>query len=143
MSFAEHQSRFVQLCKTDSHNQAQTFLKSFIFDLGDDWKEVNKLCDEYNKYILLAQRDEEGVTDLNAAQASDFLQKHGKTRTGTQRKEELKDVDIDDDDRYTLIEYLLLHYKKMILESYYRRHKKTPPMDLSNGSLLFVISSRC
>lgn len=108
---------------------------------------------EYNKY--LAQTGE-GKSDLNAAQASDFLQKHGKTRTAVQRREELKDVracsrlpriashtdlfsrfqiDLDKNDRICFIEYLMLAYKKMILEEYFKRTGENCPHDLSNDAI--------
>eukprot|EP01128_Nolandella_sp_AFSM9_P012114 TRINITY_DN8969_c0_g1_i1.p1 TRINITY_DN8969_c0_g1~~TRINITY_DN8969_c0_g1_i1.p1 ORF type:complete len:279 (+),score=101.45 TRINITY_DN8969_c0_g1_i1:35-838(+) len=134
-NYEENRERFVTLCDADAHSQAQLFLKSFIFELDEDWKDINVLCEKFTKYIVLAQKDEEGVRDLNAAQASDFLQQNGKTRTGTERKEELKDVDLNNDDRYSLIEYLLLHYKAMILRAYYKRHKQSPPMDLSGDAI--------
>ena len=47
------------------------FLKSFIFALGDDWTEVNKLATKFKDYLRLINEKD----TLNAAQASDFLQK--------------------------------------------------------------------
>ena len=38
------------------------------------------------------------------------------TRTALQRKAELNDVDVNNDDRICLTEYYLLHYKIMILK---------------------------
>jgi hypothetical protein len=114
---------------------------------------------EYNRYL---QQTGEGKADLNAAQASDFLQKHGKTRTAVERREELKDVrnsrtrnlrhseivayvfadtlfcpqiDLDKNDRICFIEYLLLAYKKMILEEYYKRTGEKCPHDLGNDAV--------
>lgn len=107
---------FKQLVHQSINDQLQLFLKSFIFDLGDDWKHVVEL----SKYNTLSYRRRfqkylddlgEGATDLNAMQAADFLQKEGRERTGLQRKEEIRDVDLDGNDRIAYIEYLLLHYK--------------------------------
>ncbi len=132
---AQYKAQFIELLKKDVDEQCQFFLKSFIFALDNDWKEVIELSKRFAKYIVLAQQDEPDVTDLNAAQAADFLQQNGKTRTGTQRREELKDVDINMDDRISFLEYLLLHYKGMILREYYKRHKMTPEEDLSNDAI--------
>lgn len=54
---------------------------------------------------------------------------------GVQRREELKDVDLNKDDRISFIEYCLLHYKVMILTDYYKRHKMTPAEDLSQDGI--------
>jgi len=86
--------------------------------LGDDWKVVLELQKSYAKYC---KESGEAKDDLNPIQAADFLQKNGKERTALQRKEELKDVDLDNNDRICFIEYLLLHFKAMILTEYYKR----------------------
>jgi len=89
----DYKAKFLDLIKNDTDSQTQFFIKSFIFALeGDAWKAVVELSKKYKAYVVLAQRDEPDVVDLNAAQAADFLQQNGKTRTGTQRREELKDV---------------------------------------------------
>jgi len=135
----DYRARFIELLGKDVDSQTQFFLKSFIFALeGDSWKEVVALSKRYQKYVDLARRDEPDVVDLNAAQAADFLQQNGKTRTGTERREELKDVDINKDDRISFIEYLLLHYKAMVLREYYKRHKLPPVEDLSNDAIGIV-----
>ena len=41
---------------------------------------------------------------MNHIQAADFLQKHGKTRTGLQRKDELTDIDLNNDGKIAFIE---------------------------------------
>jgi hypothetical protein len=69
---------------------------------------------------------------MNHIQAADFLQKHGKTRTGIQRKHEIEDVDMNSDGQISFIEYLILHYKAMILKEYYERHETAPEEDLDN-----------
>mmetsp|Transcript_14221 Transcript_14221/g.42565 ORF Transcript_14221/g.42565 Transcript_14221/m.42565 type:complete len:214 (-) Transcript_14221:1522-2163(-) len=72
---------------------------------------------------------------LNAIQAASFLQAHGKTRTATQRNQELADVDLNNDGRIAFIEYLLLHYKVMILQEYYKRTDTEPEEDLSGDGV--------
>lgn len=69
------------------------------------------------------------------AGAANFMQVNGKTRTATQRRAELKDVDINQDGRCTFIEYLLLHYKIMILEEYFRRHEMEPDVDMEDDGV--------
>ena len=76
--------------------------------------------------------------DLDPIQAADFLQRNGKTRTATLRKQELLDVDIDKNGRVGLTEYLLLHFKHMILTEYFARHEMAPNVDLSNDAIGLV-----
>lgn len=63
------------------------------------------------------------------------MQKHGLTRTALQRTAEVKDIDLNADNRISFIEYLLIHYKAMILHEFYKRAEKTPEEDLSNGAI--------
>lgn len=107
-------------------------MKSFIFELADDWVEVPRLATKYKDYL---KQTGEGKPDLNAAQASDFLQKNGKTRTAIERREELKDIDLDKNDRIAFIEYLLLHYKKLVLLSYFKRTGEKNTHDLSQDGI--------
>jgi len=108
------------------------FLKSFIFALGDDWKEVLRLSKEFSKYL---QDNPSQVKELDSTHAADFLQKNGKTRTALQRKNELRDVDLDFNEKISFIEYLLLHFKGMILTEYYKRMQMQPEEDLSNNAV--------
>jgi len=124
-------SKFDALVLKDTDGQLEFFLKSFIFELGDDWKEVCELSKKFKKYL----KDQSEKKDLNHVQASDFLQQNGKTRTGLERKKECKDIDLNSDGRICFIEYLLLHYKCMILKSYYKRTEKEPEEDLSNDGV--------
>lgn len=143
-SYAE---RFAELVATSSHDQAEFFLKSFVFALGDDWKDVLTLCDAFVAYLMAnAERH-----DLDPVEAAEFLQKQGKTRTALQRKAELQDIDLDMNERITFVcsvvasrrfalplmlfvqtEFLLLHYKVMILKEYFKRHEMAPTVSLEN-----------
>jgi len=123
---------FGKLAEGDINEQTQLFLKSFIFALGDDWKVVLQLQSTYQKYCKEAG---EGKDDLNPIQAADFLQKNGKERTALQRKDELKDVDLDNNDRICFIEYLLLHFKAMVLAEYYKRTGEKNPYDLTKNGV--------
>eukprot|EP01116_Phalansterium_solitarium_P001382 TRINITY_DN11187_c0_g1_i1.p1 TRINITY_DN11187_c0_g1~~TRINITY_DN11187_c0_g1_i1.p1 ORF type:complete len:276 (-),score=114.43 TRINITY_DN11187_c0_g1_i1:117-944(-) len=124
----ELNAKFAELCTQDVDAQAEFFLKSFIFDLGDDWKEIPRLLKDFRKYV----RDGgEGFPDLNVVQAADFLQKNGLERTATQRSEEIRDIDLDQNQRISFVEYLLIHFKLMILQAYYKRTEQPVAEDLS------------
>ena len=129
-------TKFQDLVVKSVADQTEYFLKSFIFALGDDWKKLIELSKTFNKYLQEYAQDD-GQTDsaLDPSQAADFLQKNGKTRTAMQRRTEVRDIDIDNNDRITFIEYLLLHYKAMILEEYYKRIQETCPYDLSQDGV--------
>jgi len=124
--------KFSELAVKSPDDQCEFFLKSFIFGLGDDWKLVPQLLTEFKKHCKDTGKS---GTEMNHIQAADFLQKHGKTRTGTERKKELEDVDLNNDGNISFVEYLLLHYKIMVLKEYYKRHDKAPEEDLSNDGI--------
>eukprot|EP01114_Cavostelium_apophysatum_P016274 TRINITY_DN4588_c0_g1_i1.p1 TRINITY_DN4588_c0_g1~~TRINITY_DN4588_c0_g1_i1.p1 ORF type:complete len:264 (-),score=105.47 TRINITY_DN4588_c0_g1_i1:92-883(-) len=125
-------NQFKDLTAKSIEDHQEFFLKSFIFALEDNWKDVPKLATAFRKYL---KECNEGKEDLNPIQASDFLQKNGIDRTALQRKEELADIDIDNNDRIAFIEYLLLHFKVMILKEYYKRTGETMKEDLSKGGI--------
>ena len=127
--------RFTELCQQDPVDQCEFFLKSFIFALGDGWKDVPQMCSDFQKHAKDTGKSE---TMMNHIQAADFLQKHGKTRTGLERKHEVEDIDINGDGNIAFTEYLLLHYKVMVLKEYYERHEKEPEEDLTNDGVNLV-----
>mmetsp|Transcript_6029 Transcript_6029/g.8528 ORF Transcript_6029/g.8528 Transcript_6029/m.8528 type:complete len:279 (+) Transcript_6029:72-908(+) len=127
--------RFAELCARDVEEQCEFFLKSFIFALGDTWKDVVEMSKEFSNH---AKSTGPSNRYMNHIQAADFLQKHAKTRTGLQRKKEVEDVDYNHDGKIVFIEYLLMHYKVMILKEYYQRHEMTPVEDLSGDGVGLV-----
>lgn len=124
-------AKFDAAVATDTDAQCELFMKSFIFTLGDEWKTVVELSKSFANFVASAGSD----NDCSCIQAAHFLQKNGKTRTGIQRKQELKDVDLNSDNRICFLEYLLLHYKAMILRAHYERTEKTCPFDLSGDGV--------
>ena len=124
-------AKFDAAVATDTDAQCELFMKSFIFTLGDEWKTVVELSKSFANFVASAGND----NDCSCIQAAHFLQKNGKTRTGIQRKQELKDVDLNSDNRICFLEYLLLHYKAMILRAHYERTEKTCPFDLSGDGV--------
>lgn len=116
------------LVKKDTDEQLQFFLKSFIMQLGDEWKIVVQLCSHFKQYLA----DTCNRQDLDVVQAAEFLQRQGRTRTALQRKTELQDIDLNNDNRIAFTEYLLLHYKVMVLTSFFERHQAQPTVDLTD-----------
>lgn len=124
----DYYAKFEELVNKELDDQSEFFLKSFIFELDNDWKNIPDLLKRFRK----AARDaNEGKEDLNPIMAADFLQKNGLERTALERKEEVKDIDLDNNGRIAFIEYLLLHYKILILQSYYKRVDEECPYDLT------------
>jgi len=130
-----NKEKFTELAKKSSDEQLEYFLKSFIFALDDKWKEVVQLNQEFQKYV---QRGGEGKADMNFVQAAEFLQKHGKARIAQQIKDELKDIDLDNNARISFIEYLLIHFKVMVLAEFYKRHETDPVEDLTDDGIGIV-----
>jgi len=127
-----NRDKFVDLAKRSGDDQLEFFLKSFIFALDDRWKDVVVLLGEFQKYV---DRGGEGKPDLNFVQAAEFLQKHGKARIAQQIKDELKDIDLDNNNRIAFIEYLLIHFKVMVLTEFYKRHEVPPVEDLTDDGV--------
>jgi len=130
-----NKEKFVELAKKTADDQLEFFLKSFIFALDDKWKEVVQLSSEFQRYL---QRGGEGKVDMNFVQAAEFLQKHGKARIAQEIKDELKDIDLDNNNRISFIEYLLIHFKVMVLTEFYKRHEISPVEKLDNDGIGIV-----
>jgi len=123
--------KFQDLTKTPLEEQTAFFQHRFVFALGDRYEEVKDVESKFKE----ALKHDDGKETLSAAGAADFLQKLGKTRTAKQRKEELQDVDVNGDGRTSFIEYLLLHFKILILEEHFKRLDKPPTVDMGNDGL--------
>merc|ERR1712063_49200 len=129
-------NKFQALINKPVSEQTEFFLKSFIFALDTQWKKLIELSKTFNKYLQdYGQAEGDTACALDPSQAADFLQKNGKTRTAMQRRTEIRDIDIDNNDRITFIEYLLLHYKAMIITEYYKRTGESNPYDLSQDGI--------
>ncbi|GBG27078.1 Calcium-binding protein SPEC 1A [Hondaea fermentalgiana] len=123
--------KFKDLQAESIDEQRDVFTRRFVFSLGDRYSEVFDLATSFKE----ACTADEGGETLSAAGAANFFQQNGKTRTAIQRKSELKDVDINQDGRTSFIEYLLLHYKIMILTEYFARHHMEPDVDMDNDGV--------
>eukprot|EP00615_Pteridomonas_danica_P017040 CAMPEP_0114383206 /NCGR_PEP_ID=MMETSP0102-20121206/4592_1 /TAXON_ID=38822 ORGANISM="Pteridomonas danica, Strain PT" /NCGR_SAMPLE_ID=MMETSP0102 /ASSEMBLY_ACC=CAM_ASM_000212 /LENGTH=406 /DNA_ID=CAMNT_0001539205 /DNA_START=21 /DNA_END=1241 /DNA_ORIENTATION=- len=131
----EQDAKFEQINEKSADEQCQFFLKSFIFGLKEDWKEVPKLLEEFLKHAKDTNDGKSPPELINHISASDFLQKKGKTRTAAERKAELNDVDINNDGFISFLEYLLLHFKVMILQEFYKHYEIDCVEDLTNDGI--------
>lgn len=114
--------------KESIDEQARFFQQRFVFSLGERFKEVQDVKGKF----LAALKNDDGKDTLSAAGAAGFLQGLGLTRTALQRKAELQDVDVTGDGRTSFIEYLLLHFKILILEEHFKRKGTEPDVDMGN-----------
>lgn len=129
---SQFREKFQQLTKVSIDEQEKFFLHRFVFRLGDRYTEVKQLKVRF----VSALRNDDGKADsMSPAVAADFFQKNGQTRTAMQRKAELADVDVNQDGRTSFIEYLILHFKIMILEEFFARKGEAPDVDLTNNGV--------
>jgi len=89
-------------------------------------------------FARLLEKKAGSNVSIDFVAAADMMQKLGKARTATQQKAELADVDVAKSGKCSLIEFLLLHYKVMILQSYFRRIGVEPDVDLSTDGVGLV-----
>ncbi len=127
-------ARFKKLAESPIDEQAEFFSKRFVFSLGDDYKTVSTLRDKF-KDACAGQKNEALKHELDGGAAAVFLEKNGKHRTAIQRNQELADIDMDKNGKTSFIEYMLLHFKVMILKEYYKRKGTEPDVDLSNDGV--------
>jgi len=129
-------NKFAELQEQSINEQAEFFCARYAFSLEDKIAEVEDLAVAFTG---ACQSDTSGTdTTLSPAGLSSLLQNRGKTRTALQRKQELADVDLDKNGQISFMEYLLLHYKVMILEEYFRRKDMEPDVDLTSDGVGIV-----
>lgn len=118
------------MTKLKTPAQSKFFQERYIWALGKSgYKEV----DDLQKIFL--SKCSAGAETLSPAEAADLFQKTGRTRTAMQRKEELADVDVNNDGQISFIEFLVLHFKLLILKEYFQRAGKEPDVDMGNGGV--------
>jgi len=130
---AAFKGKFGDLLKQTVDEQATFFSRRFVFSLQDKYSDVFDLAKKF-KAAVESDTSAKG-NELSQAGAPDFLQKNGKTRTALQRKQELQDIDFNKDSMIGFIEYLLLHYKVMILKEHFARKEEEPSVDLENDGV--------
>ena len=93
------------------------------------------MADLRKTFEELLKHDDGKNQRMSPAVAADFLQKTGRTRTAMQRKAELADVDVNADGRTSLIEMLLLHFKTLVLQEFFKRQDMEPDVDLGSDGV--------
>jgi hypothetical protein len=96
-------------------------------------EDIAKVYDLAKEFQAAAGGEAAGV--LDSAKAGNFLTKFGTSRTAIQRKQELADIDKDNDGKTSFIEFLLLTYKVMILTEFFQRKGTDPDVDLTNDGV--------
>jgi len=130
---AQFKVKFQAITKLEIPDQSKFFLNRFVFRLGKDrFKEVKDLEVAFTEFL---KNDDGKANSMSPAVAADFMQKRGRTRTAMQRKAELADVDVNQDGRVSFIEYLILHYKVMILEEFFQRKGEAPDVDITGDGV--------
>lgn len=129
---SQFKDKFQELTKKSIAEQGDFFRHRFVFRLGDRYTEAKTLEIKFQEFL----RNDDGKADsMSPAVAADFFQKIGLTRTALQRKAELADVDVNQDGRTSFIEYLVLHFKLMILEEFFARKEVEPDVDMTQGGV--------
>lgn len=129
----DFRAKFQELTKRSIEDQCKFFCKRWVFKLGEArYLEAKKLQVKFQEFL----RNDDGKADsMSPAVAADFFQKMGQVRTAMQRKAELADVDVNMDGRTSFIEYLVLHFKIMILEEFFARKGEAPDVDMNNNGV--------
>jgi len=128
--------KFEELKTQDVDSQCEYFLKSFIFGLGDDWGKVNVITKDFK----LSLKSSKQTKNLEGAQIAELLVRHGKVRTGDQRRKELKEIDKTCHDNVCLLQYLMLYYKGMIIREFYKRIEQDCPYDLADEDSIVTLT---
>jgi len=126
---SQFKERFQAVTKLSIHEQGEFFRHRFVFRLKERYTEVKQL---ETKFVQFLGNDDGKADSMSAGVAADFFQKVGKVRTAMQRKAELADVDVNQDGRTSFIEYLLLHFKVLILEEFFARKDIAPDVSMDN-----------
>lgn len=128
--------KFADLQNQSVDDQALFFGRRFVFALGEQYSDVFELAKQFKE--ALNGDDSAKDNSLSPAGAADLLQKTGNVRTAQQRRAELADVDIDGNGMLSFSEFMLLHFKILILKEFFKRHEQEPDVDLSNGGVGLV-----
>jgi len=108
---AKFREKFDALTKKNYVGQARWFLNGFWNDGAES--ETENVWKFAQKMIELDKRKKEG-NDLDEFEAHKFLEAQGETLTVIALREKLRQIDIDNNNRMALIEYLIFKYKKSV-----------------------------
>eukprot|EP00511_Aplanochytrium_stocchinoi_P007123 CAMPEP_0204839056 /NCGR_PEP_ID=MMETSP1346-20131115/32919_1 /ASSEMBLY_ACC=CAM_ASM_000771 /TAXON_ID=215587 /ORGANISM="Aplanochytrium stocchinoi, Strain GSBS06" /LENGTH=454 /DNA_ID=CAMNT_0051975517 /DNA_START=95 /DNA_END=1459 /DNA_ORIENTATION=+ len=136
-------AKFTELNKSSSIGQKEFFQKRYIFTLQKDGcKEVADLASDFAEAAKTAGNEETFSIGVNFSQFINSTEKkYNKNFTSKKQRDAIfKELDLDGNGQVTFIEYLLHHYKPMMLEEYFKRMCQTPPNKLE--SVIGVIGNR-
>lgn len=128
--------KFAELQNQSVDEQALFFGRRFVFALGDKYSDVFELSKKFKEALVGDDSAKDG--SLSAAGAANLLQTTGNVRTAQQRRAELADVDVDGNGMLSFSEFMLLHFKILILTEFYKRNEMEPDVDMGNDGVGLV-----
>lgn len=121
MADVKQSSDFNEVVERDLVQQAKFFLRRFANQFQGNFNEILDLIDEFKSFSGTPDADR---VELDEIQAHRFLEKRGETLTVKEMRDYLKEIDVDNNNKVALIEYLVWKYKKTVIELL-----EPPPMD--------------
>jgi len=104
-----HLKEFAQVNKTECFKkQAQFFLNAFWKEHGKDAEHV---WDVVQTFVKLDTKNGEAGKSLDELNSARLLEQRDQTMTALERRNALKEIDIDTDNMMSTLEYLVWHYK--------------------------------
>jgi chromosome segregation ATPase len=103
--------KFSAITSKPYNAQAKWYLNGF-WTLGAE-AEAENVWKFANKFMEIDKRKKEG-NDLDEFEAHKFLESLGETLTVVKLREELRQIDVDNNNRMALIEYLMFRYNKSV-----------------------------
>lgn len=99
-----------EIGKRSYKEQGIFFLNAMWNDVGAE-EAAEKVWEWRLTFDQLDLEGNQGGHDLDDFQAARFLEKHGQTMTVVERRTALKNIDVDNNKRMGLMEWLVHHYK--------------------------------
>eukprot|EP00056_Hartaetosiga_gracilis_P014125 m.239792 g.239792 ORF g.239792 m.239792 type:complete len:252 (+) comp14066_c0_seq1:141-896(+) len=103
----ELMEKFAEVTATSINDQATYFLRAFVTEFSGNFEEVLDLAEEFKKYAPASGV----VRELEEDQAHLFLERRGETLTVKELRDELKEIDLDSNNKVCFIEFCLFKYK--------------------------------
>eukprot|EP00049_Salpingoeca_infusionum_P017762 m.354248 g.354248 ORF g.354248 m.354248 type:complete len:255 (-) comp16964_c0_seq1:279-1043(-) len=116
----ELQVEFAKVTALSIDDQSVYFLRQFVTEFSGNFEEVLDLAQEFKKYAPT----EGDVRELEEDKAHLFLERRGETLTVKELRDALKEIDLDSNNRVSLIEFLLYKYKFTLEQLFEERDHK-------------------
>jgi len=101
-----------EVCQTHNYKeQAIFFLNAFWTEFGEDADKIFKMHLMMNNIAEEQKKPEENLNDLDDFASARFLEMQKLTLTVLQRRAALREIDLDSNNRMSLLEFLVWHYK--------------------------------